>query len=717
MNLKLKKLLACTMKNISVFYDNMIAPGKDYSSYLDKTTRKAQNIYIFYNSIIIIALYCFDLIVGYESSTESMIIPIIHNSCLLALMYLKKYRIFMAVSIIYVIVPIFMALDKTEFLSAPFVICHMLQIAMNSTRSKFLLFAGLAFNLSMYKFYFEGRIMSQILNMDQRVIANTFKVSVRLSMKMDIANLLGSLITNYISLNAFQKQEILHKENTQKNQDLKIHKDSLQKALDNLEVAIMSFSHELKNSLNGVLGNISLALETHDPLQITKCLKNSQACGQILEHYINNILDSSGLANKSVGMSLSPIATNMQDFCDELWKMMSELARNKRLKFSLNIEPGMPLYMNMDRQKVMQCVMNLGSNAVKFTEQGIVRISVFWSETVTSTANFKHYSSDKSQADEIFGSSKQIKNVINNDNTLFDQEDQVDENFGSLLKGAQLINSTPVKKFIYPQSKTCNPNNYRELSLFSQYQSNVLGTLRFSVLDTGCGIPQQYRLNLFKKYSKAQRSHRELHKGTGLGLWVTKKIIRHMNGDVVVVESQEGQGSVFDLTIPTSTADQPSDLLAASSSEAYSPKRIDLNAVHQRSVSNKVRIMHPITGKVLVADDDSFNVELMCSYLKKLNLSYDAVYNGEALVNKVKEAPIGTYSLILTDNNMPKLDGVEAAKEIGEYLRCRGESLIPVIVISGGYNVRGYSKNNEDGIISLVMKPVQFNHLKSLLYT
>ena len=114
--------------------------------------------------------------------------------------------------------------------------------------------------------------------------------------------------------------------------------------------------------------------------------------------------------------------------------------------------------------------------------------------------------------------------------------------------------------------------------------------------------------------------------------------------------------------------------------------------------------------KVLVADDDSFNIELMKNYLSKFGINYICAYDGEEAVSLFKKH-YKEICFVITDNFMPKKTGTEAAFQIADFLEEKQLPKIPIICISGDLRVNVA----ERGITSVIQKPVNFDRLKEEL--
>jgi signal transduction histidine kinase len=169
--------------------------------------------------------------------------------------------------------------------------------------------------------------------------------------------------------------------------------------------------------------------------------------------------------------------------------------------------------------------------------------------------------------------------------------------------------------------------------------------LRFEVSDTGIGIPAEDQKRLFSAFEQADGSMTRKYGGTGLGLVISQRLARLMDGDVGV-NSQPGVGSTFWLTVRVSKAATgavpPAPTLAMDSAELELKTRF-------------------AGTRILLAEDEPVNREVSLMLLKDAELVVDLAEDG---AQAVELAQRNAYALILMDMQMPRLNGVEATRQI-----------------------------------------------------
>lgn len=213
----------------------------------------------------------------------------------------------------------------------------------------------------------------------------------------------------------------------------------------------------------------------------------------------------------------------------------------------------------------------------------------------------------------------------------------------------EVVLQVQCSKFQVPSQHLSSPT----LNLEPETLNQVV--LRFSVQDTGSGIPENQQDRLFQVFSQIDASHTRKYGGTGLGLAISKQLVELMGGSIGV-ESQTGQGSTFWFAVPLQprTFQQANGISQATSSVPLGkePERptLDLEALPQTG-----------TVRLLLVEDNPINQKLAVRLLNKFGYEVDVADNGcEALAALSKHA----YGAILMDCQMPEMDGFETTREI-----------------------------------------------------
>ena len=168
--------------------------------------------------------------------------------------------------------------------------------------------------------------------------------------------------------------------------------------------------------------------------------------------------------------------------------------------------------------------------------------------------------------------------------------------------------------------------------------------LKIEVIDQGIGISPEQQARLFHAFTQADGSMNRKYGGTGLGLIISKRIALLMGGDAGVI-SEEGQGSAFWFT--------------ARLRRAVAGLQPDASAPVEAARETLARDFFGV--RVLVAEDEPVNREVMMFLLEDAGLAPEAASNGQEAVEMARR---GGYALILMDMQMPIMNGVEATRAI-----------------------------------------------------
>jgi PAS domain S-box-containing protein len=179
--------------------------------------------------------------------------------------------------------------------------------------------------------------------------------------------------------------------------------------------------------------------------------------------------------------------------------------------------------------------------------------------------------------------------------------------------------------------------------------------LCFEVRDTGIGLTQEEIKKLFKPFSQADTSASRQFSGTGLGLVISKRLAETLGGDIEV-ESDEGIGSTFTVTIDTGPLDGVRMI------REFQELHVQIQPTTNSMVPDKPLLQ----GRILLVEDGEDNLRLISSLLKKAGADVTAVENGQLAVDQALEAyeQGRQFSVILMDMQMPVMDGYMAARQL-----------------------------------------------------
>lgn len=235
--------------------------------------------------------------------------------------------------------------------------------------------------------------------------------------------------------------------------------------------------------------------------------------------------------------------------------------------------------------------------------------------------------------------------------------------------------------------------------------------LEIIVKDTGIGIKEENREQIFDRFERFDVKKNYAVEGTGLGLSIVKDLVQLMDGSIEV-ESVYGEGSLFRARIWQEVLDERKG-------EAYRGSNCDdikytleqlKNAVYGNRGKRKRRSIRFPGAKVLVVDDNQVNLKVASGLLKLYGIDAELAESGEECLNAVKKQ---TYDIIFMDQMMPGMDGVETLSRLREIKK--GNKSTPVIALTANALVGVKEEMLEEGFDDFLGKPMDLTELENVL--
>ncbi|HSD16168.1 MAG TPA: ATP-binding protein [Thermomonas sp.] len=375
---------------------------------------------------------------------------------------------------------------------------------------------------------------------------------------------------------------------------------------------LANMSHEFRTPLNGLSGTSELLASTRLDNEQRGYLETIQAANRSLLSLVEDVLDISAIEAGKLKLKLEPF--DLRELVEQIELLLRPDARARQLDYVVVIGADVPVALRGDAGHLRQVLVNLLSNALKFTPSGEVRLVV---EAVAP------------------------------------------------------------------------PSDERQ-------------RLRFTVSDTGIGIPASARAKLFEAFEQADNSLSRRHGGTGLGTTIAKGLTEAMGGSIGF-ESSENIGSRFWVELPfelqaASEPASPRNPQPASTAQAAAGDGGNVIAFADPFLRHRARVK---SLRVLIADDHAANRMVLQGVLQKAGHRVMAVDDGEEALDALA---VGDFELAVVDLHMPSLSGIDLLRQL-RVMEAGGQARTPVLVLSADATPESVQACKDAGARAFIAKP------------
>jgi len=403
----------------------------------------------------------------------------------------------------------------------------------------------------------------------------------------------------------FMNRQLIEKKNIQ----LEVAHAAAQAASEAKSDFLAAISHEIRTPMNSILGMTEVALHTPLNSEQRDYIETARESALHLLDVINDILDFSRIEARK--LRLISTHFDLPTVTQSAIKTVKLQAQQKGVALDLEIMTGTPRFLKGDPGRLRQVLINLLNNAIKFTDEGYIRVTAGpWT------------------------------------NTKKDDE-------------------------------------------------RPLG-VRFSIKDSGSGIPKEGLKNIFDAFTQADGSISRSYGGSGLGLSICKNLVELMGGGIHV-ESQLNKGSEFVFTARFGHGNAG-------------------HATEPEMIAASWNVQTPITpSRVLLVEDNMLNVKVEKLHLDRMGMETTVAESGtEALMLLADH----DFDLVLMDLEMPGMDGHETTRRIrsgegaGKPVR---QPAIPILAITAHALTDVREQCEKGGMDGFVTKPVGFGEMGSAM--
>ena len=488
--------------------------------------------------------------------------------------------------------------------------------------------------------------------------------------------------------------------------DLVKAKDEAIQAEKSKDIFLSNISHEIRTPLNAILGFVHLLQKDIEDEKNRSYLKIVEGSSLILMHIINDVLDFSKIQNGKFHIEKS-VFHPIEEFSDAI-KLFSATSHEKEVELVALIDPLLPSSMQSDLLRIKQILFNFLSNAFKFTPQGgkvqvvidydgdkellniLVQDTGIGIETFQQKKIFDAFEQADTSNTKEFGGIGLGLTIVSQLAKLLEGEVRLESEWGS---GSTFSLHLPIKVLSSSQSLSRFDKQIQLALLQKEEKSLYFEAVRFYLEKLNIPYNVKGEEGLTSNEIVVFIPDGKIEKTLAIKGAKAIALLGSMEDKVRLNEE------IFTLCAPFGPMDLITILDLCQGGVKSLKKRSSKSNKHYQ-------------GKVLIAEDNKTNQQLIAVLLGEYGIDFTITCNGKEVFEEAKEHK---YDLIFMDENMPVVSGLDAFKMIRDYELTAELNLTPIVALTANVLVQDKKRFLEAGMNDFLAKPLDINELERVL--